>query len=246
MSGSDRAQATRETQRVGGGVGERGERQAARVHAILAQVSRALAHRQHLDGYSGGEQPRDERAVLGEDDMRIDIGKRVDQSRQRDLAAGELRDVADVGDAELCRRAARSFEQRRRRSRGAAWRDPFRAASPIGAWRSGSGGCPSTAAPRRRASASGSFGSHQQRFVELDAARPVVRERAPRSTASRMSPPRGRSGFGRRPASTERPARLPHGTARRDRSRAGRGAPRPTPTDRSRRRSSSSASAFLS
>ena len=54
--GPDRAQAAGESEGVRQGVDQGRDRQAIRPHAILAQVTRALAHRQHLHGDAGGAQ----------------------------------------------------------------------------------------------------------------------------------------------------------------------------------------------
>jgi hypothetical protein len=85
--GSDRSKATREAEHVRRGIKQRGDRQAGWADAILAEIPCALAHRQYLDRDAGCRQSRDERTVLGQDDVGVDLVKRVEESRKGDLTA---------------------------------------------------------------------------------------------------------------------------------------------------------------
>jgi hypothetical protein len=83
----DRSQATGEADRVGRGIEQRGDRQAGWADAILTEIPCTLAHRQYLDRDAGCRQSRDERTVLGQDDVGVDLVERFDESRESDFAA---------------------------------------------------------------------------------------------------------------------------------------------------------------
>ena len=110
--GVDAAQPAREAQRVARRLQHGAQRHAAGASRAAAQVARGRRQRQHLDGDPGLLQACRERPVLAEDDVGVDALEMGQQPQQRDLCAGEPRDVVEVDDPQALARGACSTTRR--------------------------------------------------------------------------------------------------------------------------------------
>ena len=59
----------------------------SRPHSILAEVARAVAHRENLDGRAGVLEQPNEGAVFSENGVHLDVGHRCHRPTNRELSA---------------------------------------------------------------------------------------------------------------------------------------------------------------